>query len=86
MCSLQKLEIWHGKLSGTGYKDHAASAEKIRIGNKEHWKIFICTQDHKTLEPTVPCKPHSSRERVGRVIIRVCMWVIKCLQKGCEGK
>jgi hypothetical protein len=35
MRSLQKLENWHGKLLGTGYKDHAASAGKIGIGNKE---------------------------------------------------
>ena len=31
MRPLQKLEKWQGKLLGTGYKDHATSAGKIRI-------------------------------------------------------
>jgi len=35
MRPLQKLKNWHGKLLGTGYKAHATSAGKIRIGNKE---------------------------------------------------
>jgi hypothetical protein len=56
-----------------------------------YWEIFLCTQDHKALEPaevlaTVSCKPHSSGESVRRVITRVCKWVMKCLKKRSEGK
>jgi len=51
-----------------------------------HRTIKLWNQLPAEVLATVHCKPHSSRERVRRVITRVCKWVMKCLNKGSEGK
>jgi len=66
----QDRKIW-GRKQRTDIRKYSFVHRTIKLWNQLPTEVLA----------TVPCKPHSSRGRVRRVITRVCTWVIKCLKK-----